>query len=891
MLRITFGLHLDGARAWSAGDRLGAPTLGPAGFLTLLEAQLGLGRDWPTHADRVVQYRDCLRRCDAPGRFFHDTFALDELGTAATLLRWRDRWGLHGWDGKFDGQVAPRLRDMSDVEALARGSVSPGEGERLQAVLDILGSRRVPIDEIVLADPIDAFPADWQRLLARFPVRSATQLTQPQARGMLGDLQGAVLAVQRGEPVKPVDWRGDGTLRVFQAGTRMVGARWLAERLRATQADTLLIAGAHALLLDETLVAADLPRQGFRDTSTLRPSLQLLPIVLALLWEPLDFGALLAFLTHPICPIPAHARWRLARSLANRPGIGGEGWQADLRHIEALDPERAPRVRAAIVEWLEHQRYADRRAPVCAVIARARALAAFFQERLGEEDAVLRAAYIAGLAQASGFADGVEQLARQGVEQLSRPQVEQLVAQVAAGGRANALLEPEVGCLRATEDPAAAIEPCDTVLWWQLADPGAVRHDPWSRRELDDLARCGVALPSMAQRLAHAAETWTRPVRAARAHLELVLPPDGTAVHPVWLLLKALVRDIPVQRLDDVLSAGSAASAIAEHAPLAQAVTPVPHRPLPERRRWWQLPATVPLRRDQPDSYTSLNLLLNDPHQWALRYAAQLRPSDVLTVSDWYRLFGNLAHRLVERAYKDAGALTMSEAALQGWLDTAIPAVLAEEGAVLLMPGRRADQERFRAAMQMTFRALREQLAAAKVTQVRPEMALEGAYEGGTIRGSADLVLTGPDGKLAILDMKSSGSRKGYPDLLANDGHLQLVLYAELLRQREKSQVHPALAYFLLSSGRLVARSDTYFPAAQVVDAKREEETTAQLWQRFLVSWRWRMAQIASGRVEVVAEDIPPTDESAAPDDGLAVQEQNSRYNDFAHLAGWDARA
>ena len=105
MLQITFGLDLDGARAWSAGDRLGAPTLGPSGFLALLEAQLGLGRDWPAHAERVVQYRDCLGRCDSSHRFYHDTFSVDELGTAATLLRWRDRWALHGWDGKIDGQV------------------------------------------------------------------------------------------------------------------------------------------------------------------------------------------------------------------------------------------------------------------------------------------------------------------------------------------------------------------------------------------------------------------------------------------------------------------------------------------------------------------------------------------------------------------------------------------------------------------------------------------------------------------------------------------------------------------------------------------------------------------------------------------------------------------
>ena len=144
-MHITLGLHLDGERSWLPANRLGAPTLGPLGFLALLEAQLGLGRDWPSQAERVVQYRDCLKACDTAGRFYHRTFALDQIGTAATLLRWRDLWHLHGWDGSLAGVESRRLRDMGEVEACAGGKVSPSVGERLQAVLAQLPKRRPPI--------------------------------------------------------------------------------------------------------------------------------------------------------------------------------------------------------------------------------------------------------------------------------------------------------------------------------------------------------------------------------------------------------------------------------------------------------------------------------------------------------------------------------------------------------------------------------------------------------------------------------------------------------------------------------------------------------------------------------------------------------------------------
>jgi hypothetical protein len=40
--RIRFGLSLDGERGWHAHDSLGHSTVGPLGFLNVLEAQLGL---------------------------------------------------------------------------------------------------------------------------------------------------------------------------------------------------------------------------------------------------------------------------------------------------------------------------------------------------------------------------------------------------------------------------------------------------------------------------------------------------------------------------------------------------------------------------------------------------------------------------------------------------------------------------------------------------------------------------------------------------------------------------------------------------------------------------------------------------------------------------------
>jgi hypothetical protein len=55
--RIRFGLDLDGERGWHARDALGESTLGPLGFLNVLETQLGLTRAVPSAAARIVQMR------------------------------------------------------------------------------------------------------------------------------------------------------------------------------------------------------------------------------------------------------------------------------------------------------------------------------------------------------------------------------------------------------------------------------------------------------------------------------------------------------------------------------------------------------------------------------------------------------------------------------------------------------------------------------------------------------------------------------------------------------------------------------------------------------------------------------------------------------------------
>ena len=141
MQRVRFGLALDGERGWHARDALGESTVGPLGFLTLLETQLGLTRAAISASERVVQWRACLAACRTGTRFYERSFQANELGTAATLLRWRDTWIEHGWTGAAPAG-ATRLADLAAVKAAARGALAPCLGERLREVAEMLTQRR-----------------------------------------------------------------------------------------------------------------------------------------------------------------------------------------------------------------------------------------------------------------------------------------------------------------------------------------------------------------------------------------------------------------------------------------------------------------------------------------------------------------------------------------------------------------------------------------------------------------------------------------------------------------------------------------------------------------------------------------------------------------------------
>lgn len=877
-MKIRFGPNLDGQRGWHVKNSLGEITVGTSGMLGILEPQLGLISNQVPQSRRVVQYLECLKRCNSKSRFYHRSLEADELGTAATLLNWRDQWHLHGWNGEIAATSSNRLSDMVDVDREALGRIACSEGERLAAILKVMERRTPAISKVLLTTPFAVFPKRWQQLLSSLPTEFAPLESSPHGSFFLQTLQDRLRRAQSGETFTEDDqlsFVADGSVVVLRAETCLLASRWLADFMSQGIEDGVLVASDSAALLDDILVSAGQPRHGMSESSAYRPALQLLPMALALLWAPLDFNVLISFLSHPVSPVYSYARRQLAGKLAAQPGIGGVEWEKTLANIDEHYGEKAAEVREQIQTWIDHPRFDQTvGVPIDQVMASTQKLAEYFRVRLADLDEAKRASWNAGFSQTSAFIGALEQLQQSGASIIRPRQLQKLLAQATARGSTNPKLVVEVGSLAVVDDPAALVESFGQVIWWQPVMPGIPKTYPWSISERRALSDSGVDLPNITDVLESLAADWLKPILAARKKAVIVLPPRDAEVHPAWQMIEALVRDIPEHTIEHVLSGGMPGQ--------RDAVT-VPHTPLPQARRWWLLPAGTPIPKRSRDSFSSLELYLFNPYQWLLRYPAGLKASNILSVSDGFLLDGQLAHNLIERFFALPNPLNMPEEKVLAWFDETFHQVIETQGAVLLMHGRRSDYEGLRYRLRRALTRLLVQISAAKVETVQSELELNGHYPGGEILGFADLVLTNRQGRQAIVDMKWGGTKK-YAAKLADNTHLQLGIYAELLRQ--KSGAWPDVGYYILAEGKLFVQQDNYFPNGNVVN-KIIDESTPHLYERFKATHAWRAELLRQGKIEVALEHIDDTEDSVAPENGLHPEFLNPSYSDYLTLAGW----
>jgi hypothetical protein len=473
-VHITFGLHLD-AGVWphplhNRQAIAGHATVGPLGFLDILETHLGLTAPPSAATLRIAAFYQALHEQNSSTRFYHDSFATDPWGVAAHLLTWHDQLTEAGWTGQPLGDPGTRLHDLSSHP-------HPPQPSLAQRIWATVAHPKPFIETLYLADPLNDFPVPWQALLSNFPTQSLP--THPPTTPQIQHFRGS----------SPTE-------------TAELLASWLKHH---APPDTVLITESASDILDEALHHQDLPTLGSDRRSRWRPATQVLPLLLSLSWQPLDPYRLLEYLTLSRTPLPP-TRYRLAEALMKSPGIDNPLWRTI--YTPELDP------------WLGHLARYDRTQGI--PIEDLKTLIAQVADWAATNDPTAHTQAQA-LQDALGFCT---------TPALPAAHLEQLVAQVTDQNTGRQTWPAESGNFYRVRHPGAILAPADTIVWWPFVDVPAPPAPPWTAAERAIAQQHDIILPTLSNTLRARDRAWHRPLQAktlilaswARAGSEPVRP-------------------------------------------------------------------------------------------------------------------------------------------------------------------------------------------------------------------------------------------------------------------------------------------------------------------------------------------------------------------------------
>ncbi|MFZ4428196.1 MAG: PD-(D/E)XK nuclease family protein [Saprospiraceae bacterium] len=898
-MKIFFGLSLDHpVRPLPEWIGSNAVCAGPVKFLQLLEGLVGrLREEKEIDYLRVEEYRQALRAYLANsngGVFYRDAFAADPFAVAAELLDRRDELRLAGWDFSAKGAIPDRLASLAAIEAGVRnGSVqlSRGFAERFTEMLQALPRRRHPISEIRLVEPRALFPVHWKKLLELLEGQGVLVAEGAMMPGALSNTPAAeendLLRFQRllthGRQAAG-RLEGDGSL-VLLKGRRDtdLAAYFAAWAKRNPSWDPVLLLPDLSGTLDYALVQEGIPSLGLQTVSLARPALQVLKLLPVFLWSPLDPFKLLEFVSLPVKPLEEELAARIARQLADKPGILGASWHGMIaEYFRVLDAgrfspsEHASAIRRQYQMWFERRRYdSSGEAPKADAIEMFTYLAQWAGEKYarGEGGVSMHLLRV----QAQRIADLLLALPE---SHLSSLELERIIRTIYEAAPLQ-LRAQEQGSFTYAQEPGAILAPVDNLVWWNFCggDPAFI-FSRWSVEERQYLEQIGV-LPDGPER-EQALLTWQkkRPVLLARKTMVLVMPAfsGGEAMLP-----HALIGDLEAgfERLDPIILEIGRPGVLPRYGNLPDYVL-LQQRRLGQPAPFIQLGKNVLLPRAR-ETFSSFETLLYFPHRWVFQYVLRLRKSPILSIVEDRTLYGNLVHRLFEGLLREPGLSSWDKATVYNYITGEMPGLLAREGAVLLLYGQEPARVQFVKKVQYAAWSLVSLMRDNGWEILDTERPVEGRFADLEIHGRADIVLR-RGGERAILDLKWGGLTFRRASI-KNREDLQLILYSALL---DHSGPTAHSAYFIVENATLLARNNAAFRDVSAVDPKADsQEIHEEILRRMETTFKWRSVQLQQGQIEVRCSQTEAAlnehyQESLL--DLLEMQRDNHRFEDYQTL-------
>ena len=899
-MTIYFGTSFDDSFLPVSNQSVfGTDYYGPQKLVNYLAILSGLPKS-PSGADylRLEQYRQALKQyidqSEKPP-FFLKSFQANQFAVSNDLLKRRDELLLAGWDFEPASGIPERIRVLQEVEKLFKAGKWKKHRfwcyeERLAYLLEQLPHVALDLDTIYLTEPMEFLTVAIRKLLAIIADKGVnivplkTKLSAP-----LGSDLFQFQSILSGDQDTSPPYQADGSLLILSGPNEPLLARYIAKVVKDNPAyDPVLLLGNQCNALDGAFIQEGLPALGIETSSYAKPSIQILKLATIFLWKLIDPYKLLEFVTLPIKPLPRELALRLADHIMQQPGVKGDRWYAMVnqyfQELEDLESEELKDARFQYNFWFERGASSmDAGAPkqrVMEIFEFLENWAIGLYRDGGELDV--------NMLNLSIQAGNIKELLMAAPEERFNPlEIEGIVKAIHEPGRSK-ILEAQQGNLRHVCHPDAIIQATDNILWWNF-----VQSDPtyffskWYQEEINFLEKTEVFLDSP-KRENHLLN-WKRkqPFLKAKRQLILCIPEKygGKPIEPHSYLgnLRASLKGIQAFNISSTEDQQRLARFFKQ--PATQEILP---KPRPGIQPFLQIKEPISVTpEDKEVSPTSLEDLFYFPYKWFFRHYCKIRPSTIQSIVELPTLFGNLAHRLMEKLLVEFER-SWTKADVEEWIEQQTKQLLQQEGSILLMYGSEAERVNFINRIKFASWTLISALGKNNWEVFATESTLKGHFNNLPIKGRVDLVLKKGE-QYAILDLKWKGLtyRK---NLLRNEEDLQLVFYSKLLSDTHRIN-WPNSGFYIMEKASILSRGSQAFKEAVGINEKEsEQEVHQRIYQRMQKTLDWRKQQLNKGWIEIRRKETIEQLQDIYQQDNvlelLEMKNENAPFDDYGILIG-----
>lgn len=908
-MNILFGMHLDGVNWSNQSASLGEVRTGPLGLLSILETRLGLSKP-PIHSvHRIDDYMKRLERLDQDSMWFHKSFSVDPWSTTQQLLEWRDELIEAGWSAKPSAIQSTRLSALDQLENVDI-LLSSGRSDRIREVIESLKQNpTMLLASIYLVEPLNLLPPVWQEVIELLG-KQGTQINQwiqpdpSKKTGNLSTIQGAL----RGSSNLPNLSKTNDSLILLKAQNEWQAAEQLALWLSSNRDDNdqvAIICGMDTGVLDQALRWHGLPSLGRSEPSRWREIQQILPLIIANAWKPVDVRLLVELLSLTITPFPGWVCRNLLQAVSKEPGVGGEAWNKAMTTITekrkadlvAKGDSKAEENSLSFAENITALLVEDRFDPVTGIPEeklrdRCQRVAQWLGARV-EVDPML-GEVISQIRELQTFSSG------KGC--IPRITLDRVLDTIIGSGSVTNDSRQEASPWHVFDHPGQLVDPFEEIIWWGFNDPATLMPTYWSQQERSILESSGVQLEESKSYRQRETFAWQQGLMCAQKRFMAIhivqVAGEEAYHHPYWdsilfaatqtgtglseeFIQECLVKDCKDFVHRQAWEFAGRNNTLAK-APLAT-TTPL--------KSSHTVPASI-ITTPQRLSYSQLNTLIGCPLKWALQYHGGLRLPESQIIPTGNQMIGTFCHRIVEKLYENTNQLDVVDAGLKAAVlyDQLLPSMASE----LLLEGNAIERMRYRSSIIEAIRQLVTTINQLELSVEKTEAPLEGLIGDIPVVGYADLLLRDQAGHPFILDLKWSSTSKYRKEEVKDGGALQLATYAWLLKSMEPSEQVPT-GYFMLAQGHLI--SDDPLLTVEPIDSAHSLE---EIWNMGINSFNDTISQFDSGVIQArgVEEALSGTNEALTQeqasisfakrclDEVMLYQKPPCKFCDFSRLCG-----